>query len=163
MRKHTMFAVAIVFALLPVVAGAQERLQRVEAFGGYQFTHFHPSLNVSGWNAAVNGNFNRWLGVTGDFGGSYKNGAHLYTFLVGPTFSARTKRVTPYAHVLFGIAGACGSCDAAFTTAIGGGLDANANDHFAFRLIQADWLLFRSGGYTDKSNVRVSTGVVFRF
>ncbi len=161
MRKYTMVAVAIGVLLLPAVA--QEKLQRVEAFGGYQFTHFDPSINANGWNAAVSGNFNRWIGVTGDISGSYKDGAHLYTYMVGPTFSARTKRLTPFAHALFGVAGSCGSCDAAFTMALGGGLDANANDHFAIRLIQADWLLFRSGSFTDKKNGRVSAGVVFRF
>jgi opacity protein-like surface antigen len=161
MRKYMMVAVAVSVLMLP--AAAQEKLRRVEVFGGYQFTHFDPSINASGWNAAVSGNFNRWLGVTGDFGGSYKGGGHLYSFMVGPTFSARTKRLTPFAHALFGTAGSCGSCDAAFTMALGGGLDANANDHFAIRLIQADWLLFRSGSFTDKENGRVSTGVVFRF
>jgi hypothetical protein len=47
--------------------------------------------------------------------------------------------------------------------ALGGGLDANANDHFAVRLIQADWLAFRSGGFSEKKNARVSAGVVVRF
>jgi hypothetical protein len=161
MRAYMKYAVCIAVLALPVAA--QENLKRVEAFAGYQFTHFDPSINANGWNAAVSGNINRWIGVTGDFSGSYKNGAHLYTFMLGPTFSVRTKRLTPFAHALFGVAGACGSCDAAFTTALGGGLDANVNDHFAVRLIQADWLLFRSGGFTDKKNGRVSAGVVFRF
>jgi hypothetical protein len=47
--------------------------------------------------------------------------------------------------------------------AFGGGLDVNAGNHLAWRMVQADWLLFRSGGETDKKNVRVSTGLVFRF
>jgi opacity protein-like surface antigen len=161
MRKYMMVAVAVGALMLP--AAAQEKLRRVEVFGGYQFTHFEPSINASGWNAAGNGNITRWVGVTGDFSGSYKHGAHLYTYMIGPTFSARTKRLTPFAHALFGVAGSCGSCDAAFTMALGGGLDANANDHFAVRLIQADWLVFRSGGFSDKKNARVSAGVVVRF
>jgi hypothetical protein len=42
--------------------------------------------------------------------------------------------------------------------ALGGGIDVSVGDHFAVRLIQGDWLLFRSGGITDKKNGRVSAG-----
>jgi hypothetical protein len=31
------------------------------------------------------------------------------------------------------------------------------------RAIQADWLVARFSGFTDKKNVRVSTGLVLRF
>jgi len=47
--------------------------------------------------------------------------------------------------------------------ALGGGIDVSIGDHFALRLIQGDWLLFRSDGITDKENGRVSAGVVLRF
>ena len=161
MNKLLMIAIALSAFLLP--AQAQEELQRVEVFAGYQFSHFDPSLNANGWNAAINGSVSRWFGVTGDFSGTYKNGGHLYSFMAGPTFSARTKRVTPFAHLLLGGATTCGSCDSAFAMALGGGLDVNANDHLALRLVQADWLLFRAGGITDKKNARASAGLVFRF
>jgi opacity protein-like surface antigen len=118
MNRFLMIAVALSAFLLP--AQAQEELQRVEVFAGYQFSHFDPSLNASGWNAAINGNVSRWLGITGDFSGTYKNGGHLYSFMAGPTFSARAKRVTPFAHLLLGGATACGSCDSAFTMARAG-------------------------------------------
>jgi hypothetical protein len=36
-------------------------------------------------------------------------------------------------------------------------------DKVAFRMIQGDWLVLRSGGYTSKKNARISTGIVFRF
>jgi opacity protein-like surface antigen len=161
MRSYILIAVSV--AVLGLPALAQEELHRVDVFGGYQFTHFDPSINASGWSAAISGNVNRWFGVTGDVSGSYKNGGHLYSFLVGPTISARTKRVTPFAHVLFGASTTCRSCDSAFTMAVGGGMDANVSEHFSVRLLQADWLLFRAGGITDKKNGRVSAGVVFRF
>jgi hypothetical protein len=101
MRKYMMVAVAVGVLMLP--AAAQEKLRRVEVFGGYQFTHFAPSINASGWNAAVNGNISRWIGVTGDFSGSYKQGAHLYTYMIGPTFPARTKRLTPLPMLCLGL------------------------------------------------------------
>jgi hypothetical protein len=72
--------------------------------------------------------------------------------------------MTPFVHLLFGVLAACESgCGGAFTTALGGGLDVNASNGFAVRLVQADWVLVRADGFTDRKNVRVSTGVVFRF
>jgi len=47
--------------------------------------------------------------------------------------------------------------------AIGGGLDVNAGEHVAIRVIQADWLSFRRSGESSNGNVRVSAGLVFRF
>ena len=49
-----------------------------------------------------------------------------------------------------------------FDTMLGGGLDVG-HGHLAFRVIQADWMLTRFSGYTDKKNVRVSTRLVLRF
>jgi len=53
----------------------------------------------------------------------------------------------------------------AFAWAVGGGLDVNVNDRFAFRLFQADYLNTRTDGFSGKpvNNFRLSTGVVFRF
>jgi hypothetical protein len=35
-----------IFGLVPLVASAQ----KVEIFGGYQFTHLQPAFNANGWN-----------------------------------------------------------------------------------------------------------------
>ena len=43
----------VVFGVLCCTAAAQ----RVEIFGGYQFTHLQPSYNANGWNASLTGNF----------------------------------------------------------------------------------------------------------
>ena len=162
---RTVMTVAVAILLLGTLVMAQQEFPRAEVFGGYQFAHFTPSINANGWNAAVNGNVNRWFGVTADFSGAYKNGGHMYTYMFGPTLSARSERVTPFAHALFGgaTAGGGGGSASAFSMALGGGLDVNAGSHLALRLVQADWLLLRSEGVTDKKNVRVSTGLVFRF
>jgi len=163
MRAVAIVAVSLLTLALPLVA--QEETPKVELFGGYQFTHLTPSLNTNGWNVAIDGNVNRWFSLTGDFSGSYKNGGHMYTYMFGPTFSARTKRVTPFVHALFGGAniGGGGDSGGAFLMALGGGMDVNAGSHMALRLVQADWLLLHSGGDTIKKNVRVSTGLVIRF
>ena len=53
----------------------------------------------------------------------------------------------------------------AFAWAVGGGLDVNVNDRFAFRLFQGDYLNTRTDGFSGKpvNNFRLATGVVFRF
>ena len=159
MKRLLMIAVAVSVLALP--AAAQGDFPRAEVFAGYQFVHLNPSLNASGWTAAVNGNVNRWFGITADFSGVYKNGGHLYTYMFGPTVSARSGAFTAFAHTLLG--GATDGGDSAFAMAVGGGADVNAGEHFAVRLVQADWMLFRSGGVTAKKNARVSAGLVVRF
>ena len=37
------------------------------------------------------------------------------------------------------------------------------NNAFAVRVIQADWVYYRFSGASESHNVRISTGVVFRF
>jgi opacity protein-like surface antigen len=158
MRKFMIVAVSLAVLLVPATA---EDFPKAEVFAGYQFAHLYPALNASGWNAAVTGNINRWMGVTADFSGLYKSGGHIHTYMFGPVFSARSQYVTPFVHALFG--GANAGEGNAFSMALGGGLDANAGEHFAIRLVQADWILLRSGGITEKTNARVSAGLVFRF
>lgn len=89
----------------------------------------------------------------------------MYTFMAGPVFSVRTKWLTPFAHALFGGAtiGEGGGSGGAFSMGLGGGMDVNTGEHLALRLLQADWILLHAGGDTAKKNVRVSTGLVFRF
>lgn len=158
MQKQILLMIGILCSSLPLAA---QEFKRVEVFGGYQFAHAEPNENGNGWNVAVTGNITRSIGITGDFSGNYESGSSLYTYMVGPTFAARTERVTPFVHALFGGAHADGLD--AFAMALGGGVDVNAGDHFAIRLIQADWLMFRRAGVSSNGNARVSVGVVFRF
>ena len=44
---------AIVLALISVPAVAQ----KVEIFGGYQFTHLNPAYNASGWKCVAHREF----------------------------------------------------------------------------------------------------------
>jgi hypothetical protein len=90
MRQLIIVAISIAAFVVPALA--QQETPSVEVFGGYQFSHFTPSINANGWNTAVTGNVNRWFGITGDVSGSYKNGGHMYTYMVGPTLSARTEQ-----------------------------------------------------------------------
>ena len=173
MRKIA-FLVAL-FALLPVFAMAADR---VDVFGGYQYTHISDSgvsQSLNGWNAAVTGNVNKYLGITGDFSGSYATisgvSAHVYTYAFGPTINVNHNGVfNPFVHALFGGAHLNGSISGegsagtnGFAMAIGGGADAKVAPHIAVRLGQFDWVYYRFQGTGFSNNFRYSAGIVIRF
>jgi hypothetical protein len=161
MRKF--IGVALFVCLLTLVAGAQET-PKPEVFGGYQYTSLDPSFNGNGWNGAANVYLNHWFGITGDVSGAYDSGLHFTTFSGGPVISTHRGRLAPYGHALFGgaHASAFGLSDNGFVMMFGGGLDMGSGK-FAFRMAQVDWLMTRFNGFTDKNNVRISTGLLYRF
>lgn len=192
--------------LTSFLAAAQDT-PRFEVFGGYSYANTSRILsasrpNLNGWNAALTFNFNRWLGVTGDFGGYYRssnfgfvqpvitpcatlpcpitllpfNGTidtKIHTFLVGPQVAWRNhSRITPFGHVLFGLGNenvglnlpspfALHLNSNAFSMAMGGGVDVKLTSRLAWR-VQPDYLQTDFLHATQK-NLRVSTGLVFRF
>jgi hypothetical protein len=84
--------------------------------------------------------------------------------------SARqSETFTPYAHALFGgfhaSAGVSGfsASTSGFAMMFGGGLDIKVAPRIAVRAAQVDWMSLRAEGETSNNNVRVSTGIVFRF
>ncbi len=120
--------------------------------------------------------------MTADFGGAYKTvnvggvnvSTKLYTYTGGPVVNLNSGgKVNPFVHALFGGAHASGSASFGgssgwasingFTMMFGGGVDAKVNSAIAVRVIQADWAYFRFNGASDSHNVRISTGIVFRF
>jgi hypothetical protein len=159
MAKLLVCVMAVVF--FSAMAMAEPK---AEVFGGYQLTHFDGGPNASGWNAALTGNFNSWLGITADFSGVYPSGINAYTYTFGPKISAPLPVVKPFVHALFG--GARLSSGSAsingFDMMIGGGADVG-HGIFAWRVVQFDWMSMRFNGVTNNKNVRVSTGMVLRF
>lgn len=116
------------------------------------------------------------------------SGGDGFTFLFGPKYAfRRVTRLTPFAHALFGgIRGStfvpnlisdgqggfvlgpacdtsvCYQSETAFATALGGGLDVKATDHFALRLAQIEY--FRANlSRPPQNDVRISAGIVIRF
>jgi len=45
----------------------------------------------------------------------------------------------------------------------GGGVDVRATQRFAVRALQLDWLSLHSNGASDNNNMRISTGLLFRY
>ncbi len=168
MRKLLLLLVGLLAMGMTAVA---QDAAKVEVFGGYQYLRVNPGQglsgeNFNGWNGAVTGYVNNWLGITGDISGSYNNGVHIYTFMGGPTLSpARSKSLVPFVHALFGDVHASGGgvSDNAFGMALGGGLDVlGVHGHIGVRLAQADYVMSRFASATQ-NNFRYSAGVVFRF
>ena len=150
----------LVLGLFSLPAAAQ----RVEIFGGYQFTHLDPSFNASGWNASITGNFKHVLGIAADFSGAYKNQTKIYTYTFGPVLAARLPVVQPFVHALFGgMTVTDGGSTTGFAMQVGGGLDIGLRKGIGFRLVQADWMSLRFNGNTDNKNLRASTGIVLKF
>jgi hypothetical protein len=183
---------SVVFAsFLALPLRAQDN-PKIEVFGGYQYLHagnidgMDNGVNANGWNASAAVNFSRHLGVAADFSGTYKStildnaGIHFhgYTYTFGPVASWDSgKNIKLFTHALFGGAhltptlclfgGDPSQCsgDLSFTgfaMILGGGIDAG-NRRVGFRLFQADWVYLpvQEGGHAN--NVRLSTGLVFRF
>jgi opacity protein-like surface antigen len=175
MRKAAwLFVLALVLA---VPAMAQNDHPRAEVFGGYSYVRVSDqgmSTNLNGGSGSIALNVNRWFGIVGDFGGYRFNqsgvSGSVITYMFGPKIAARSnERVTPFVQALFGGAhiSALGSSAAenAFAMAVGGGIDAKISQHFAIRLIQAEYLLtkFNDGANNRQNNARISAGIVIRF
>ena len=94
----------------------------------------------------------------------------VYSYTFGPTVSLNHEgTINPFVHALFGGAHASASFSGSgastngFAMMMGGGIDAKVAPHIAVRLVQADWIYYRFNGVGESKNVRVSTGIVFRF
>lgn len=171
MRKF--IVVACFIGLLATSAVAAD-YPKAEVFGGYQYTRLEGGANANGFNFALNGNFSDWFGITADIGAAYdsEGGVNFsnYTYTFGPVMSLRANRAyTPFVHALIGgshatasFGGVSGSGNGV-AVLVGGGADWNLGEHMAFRVAQADWMLVHSDGGTSSKNVRISTGIVFKF
>jgi hypothetical protein len=181
-----------------VLCAAAQDFPRAELFGGYSYGNFQvlsSRSGLNGWNASATVNIYRWFGLTTDFGGLYGGrgsevvplpapigpetetvSEHLNTFMFGPQFSYRTRKVSVFTHMLIGesrvnekLAVSCSGCNGFFlmgpvsnsltiaqtTLALGVGADYKFSRRLAWR-VQAD-----SVPISTSSNLRVSTGIVF--
>jgi len=186
MKLRVVVSLLALFAFAGTSAYAQET-PKVDIFAGYSYVRDNPStagfssFSLNGGSGSIAYNATSWLSGVADFGG-YHNGnilgtrvdGTLSTYLFGPRVSYRRyNRVTPFAEVLFGVAHASASVAGttnsanAFALTIGGGLDYKLTNHLAIRPAQVDYLITRfnefATGTQRQNNVRVSTGIVFRF
>jgi hypothetical protein len=147
-------------------------------------------VNANGWEGSFEGRIIPFLGVVADFDTHYgsqgvifpvcpaggclpppcpscavPNGSFSeHNFLFGPRVSIPVGRFRPFAEFLVGVAHANANgigTNNSFATAIGGGLDYRIIRPVAWRL-QGDYVRSSLFGETQ-NNVRISTGIVFRF
>lgn len=174
-------------SLLGVTTQAQER-KTIDVFAGYSYVRANPAtsgsdgISLNGGSASIAYNVNHWLSGVADFGGYHSTNilgsgvdGTLSTYLFGPRVSYhRFGRVTPFGEVLFGVAhtgagllNTPGSQNA-FAMTVGGGIDYRLSSHFSLRPAKVDYLLTRfnelnNNNTQSQNNLRVSTGIVFRF
>jgi hypothetical protein len=159
--------------LMSAPGWAQESYPKAEVFGGFSLSSIaagSPSTRTSfyGWQASVNGNLHRSIGLVGDFGGQYKSVAGIgisnYQYLFGPQISVRREKATPFVHALFGgyRTSALGASSTNLGLGMGGGLDLNVSDRLAIRAVQFDWTPIRAGGVWTTNVIRVGFGVVIK-
>ncbi|HET7100949.1 MAG TPA: hypothetical protein VFJ52_07360 [Terriglobia bacterium] len=134
---------------------------------------------MNGWQASITENATDWFGLTQQFGGNYGTSQSLsantrfntFSILSGPRFSyPGLKGVTPFVHALFGYEQTTAELEGAnlkatsssYAMAFGGGIDVKVSRSVAIRLFQADYYRPRPFG-TSQNDLRVSTGIVFRF
>jgi hypothetical protein len=189
-RYSLLFYLSLPLLVQPLFA---QDAVRSEVFGGYQYTHFDRftqfsiapiSVNGNGWNASFTRHLADWVGVKADVSGAYatnsssgqNNGwVHLTTYTFGPVISAPANHgISPFGEVLLGgyfqSAGVGATVDG-FVLLAGGGVDVGFRRHFAVRAFEVDWMGFMTNNnppgvaqsQTAKSNVRLSTGIIFRF
>jgi outer membrane protein OmpA-like peptidoglycan-associated protein len=107
-------------------AGLNSSTPKVELFVGYSYLRAVPTLAdgnrlvfLNGGSTSIAYNFNRYLGVVGDFGGfndsqfqatgvgnppiAINSSGNVFTYMAGPRLSFRNQgRITPFAQALFG-------------------------------------------------------------
>jgi opacity protein-like surface antigen len=153
-----------------------------------------------GFETSIVRNFRKRLGIKGDFSAHFNNESasgpltyctplcttanqafqlktRVYNFLIGPEFKARNRtRVTPFAHVLGGLAHTSATfttsgptlnlllknTDNSFAMALGGGLDIRASKRVSFRaLMDYNPVFVRDSTSGTRDFVRLSVGIVF--
>ena len=177
MRKFMVLACVLGLFAVSALAAETGSYPKAEFFGGYQYSHYSSNgsgFSANGFDFALNGNFNNYFGITADFGAGYTTQSgvslHNYTYTFGPQLSLRAnKAYTPFVHALIGgdrasvSAGGVGlGSGNGWATMVGGGADFNFSEHMAFRG-GADWLLLHNNGVNMNKNVRMLTGIVFKF
>ena len=159
-------------------------------FLGYSFENTSSSAlgldlsrpNLQGWEGSLEGKWLPWIGIVADFSGHYgsqtftqptpapetiKVTGHELEVMFGPRLSIPAGRFTPFAEIMGGVAhintGGTepGPSNTSFATALGGGIDYRLAGPIDLR-VEGDYITTRFFSATQ-NNLRLSTGVAFRF
>jgi hypothetical protein len=156
----------LVMGLLAPAAAMAQETPKAEVMTGFSYLNFNTNqrggVSTYGFNASVAGNLTRSFSVVGEVTGQYRDGNFIHFALAGPQVKYRNGgKVEPFAHALFGPAFINAEATR-FSMALGGGVDVRVSDRLSFRAVQVDYMPIVSDG-NALHNVRVATGLVFRF
>lgn len=155
----------------------------------FGYTYYNTNLSVSrgslnGWEGSFEGKLFPFLGFVADVTGHYGTqqflpicpgplpclvvpvnaNAHIYEAMFGPRLSVPVGKFRPFGEFEIGVGhvttNGFGS-DTSYATAVGGGLDYKIIRPIAWRF-QGDYVRTKFFSRTD-NNLRLSTGIVFRF
>jgi len=193
--------IAVLCTFAPLAVAQDQPPPKWELYGGYSFFHPNATLhgqlpgalfpisrrldsNPRGVGASATYNFNRWLGLTVDSSYHWPSGvtsacgvcqvldeATFTNLSVGPKFTFRSHRFSPFLEVLVGdhrLGPEAFHPIHKLGVMAGGGLDINLSRHVALRLIRADYVhsnyRFGAPGVTPQTQirgVRLQTGLNF--
>lgn len=189
MRFAALTGIAIVVGLLFCGSGRAQEASRVDVGVDYNYlrTNAPPGgcgcITLQGGDGWLSFNFTHHVAVVGQVSGQHASniagsGADLTftSFLAGPRVSFDvSRRLVPFAQVLFGGAHASGSLapgnsfvdgsSNAFAMTAGGGIDIGLSRRLAIRAAELDYFMtrFKNGVNDRQNNLRVSAGIVFHF
>ncbi len=191
MRNRTLLVLVLLFAPALSVAGqAPTAPQNEKAELAGSFVTMHSNAPVGGcgcfWNYGGGGTFALTLrhspfAVAGDISSAVNNSitASKYqltmtTFTAGVRYTPeiRLGPFHPFAQTTAGLVHASGTLaagasnsSAGFAYQVGGGADLDLSQRFRWRIAEADYLLttFNNGLNNHQNNLRISSGIVWRF
>jgi hypothetical protein len=155
---------------------------KTEAFGGFQYANVDAfgiqRVNLFGFDGQFTQYVHKNFGITADVGGAYgspnvggfTNHIKMYSYNFGPTLRLSPSNTTPFIHALFGLTHTDVDSGALhgnwFSFALGGGYDVGISRGLAIRTFQFDYM--HTGydyalGNKSQNNIRLATGVVFKF
>lgn len=167
------------FSCPMVSAQRLSKLPAIDVFGGYSYLRFESKplgfsdqLNLNGANISVAlPDLYEGLGAVVDVSGHYTDQMEEFNFMIGPQYTYEWKGMRFYGHALFGKARdrllrvGTTQVEPSFlgrAIAFGGGVDLPLSGRFSVRAVQADYLI-TSEFNTTQHNIRLSTGLVYRF
>jgi hypothetical protein len=192
LSRAALLAVTLVWlasAASAQVASPAGSLASSNIFAGYSFLADNlfsgQHADLSGWHVSAEKKYLPYFGLVGDISGLYgsTNGtcassyqgqclAHAtvseYTFQTGIRGSFAAANVRPFGEALFGAArtgengAGLSNSNLGFAATLGGGLDCRLTRIVGCRLV-VDYIVTGNFANARQNNIRVSTGLVFRF
>jgi len=160
----------LILLIFGVFFSLTARAQSAAVFVGYSFEHVatSPGRNFNGVEVQAHYRLAPWLRAVADVDGHYvfpnQSDGRTFHIMFGPEIGIPLGRYSPFIHALAGYGSIHdnGFTSSSYSAALGGGLDRHIAPLLTWRMVQVDDVITHYFGGLQH-NVRLSTGVVFRF